>query len=374
MKRDERIQIMQKNLLAWYRVHRRDLPWRRTRDPYAIWLSEIMLQQTQVATVIPYYERFLKEFSTVQALTNSPLDRVLKLWQGLGYYSRARNLHRAAQIVVSEYHGKFPQTTAVLNSLPGIGRYTAGAIASIAFDLDEPVLDGNVERVLCRVFRIKMSPKETATHKKLWTLARTIIPTGKACFFNQALMDLGATICTPRRPACERCPLRDICQALKNNEQNDLPIKKRRPPSPHYDVAAGIIWKNNRILIDQRKPQGLLGGLWEFPGGKREPHETLEECLIREVREELAIEIEVGEKLTVVKHAYTHFRITLHAFECRYRTGRPQAVQCADFKWVKLAELENFAFPKANEKILSVLRQKYATQSAPAIAATHPEL
>jgi A/G-specific adenine glycosylase len=356
MKRAEQIEIMQRELLTWYEVHQRDLPWRRTRDPYAIWLSEIMLQQTQVATVIPYYKCFLKEFPTVKTLAQASIDRVLKLWQGLGYYSRARNLHRAAQVILSEYNGKIPQTTDELQSLPGIGRYTAGAIASIAFDLDEPVLDGNVERVLCRVFRVKTSPKETSTHKKLWALARLVVPTGRACFFNQAMMDLGATICTPRGPECERCPLREICQARRNNEQNDLPVKTKRPPTPHYEVVAGVIWKNDKILIDQRKHEGLLGGLWEFPGGKREANETFEECLVREVREELGIEISVGKELTVVQHAYSHFRITLHAFECRYRSGRPRAMECADFKWVKLADLDNYAFPKANVRILTVLR------------------
>jgi A/G-specific adenine glycosylase len=361
MKRTDQIQTMQTKLLAWYDRHHRDLPWRRTRDPYAVWLSEIMLQQTQVATVIPYYERFLKNFPHVETLANAPLDRVLKLWQGLGYYSRARNLHQAAQTIVSNHNAHLPPTVEELQSLPGIGRYTAGAIASIAFDLDEPVLDGNVERVLCRVFRIKTPPKESATHKKLWSLARSIVPSGHAGFFNQALMDLGATICTPKNPDCNHCPVCDLCNARKYNEQNDLPVKTHRPPTPHYEVVAGVIWKNEKILIDQRKPEGLLGGLWEFPGGKLEKGETLEEALAREVREELGIEISVGQELIVVKHAYSHFRITLHAFECRFRSGKVHAVQCVAFKWVSLDELDRYAFPKANEKIISALRVKQTT-------------
>ena len=200
--------LLQRRLLAWYRRHQRDLPWRRTRDPYAIWVSEIMLQQTQVATAIPYYERFLRRFPHVRALARAPMERVLKSWEGLGYYSRARNLRRAAQIVLAEHGGRLPEEPEALRKLPGIGRYTAGAISSIAFDRDEPVLDGNVIRVLCRVFLIRANPKSARTQKRLWKLAEELLPAGHASFFNQALMDLGATICMPSHPHCDRCPLR----------------------------------------------------------------------------------------------------------------------------------------------------------------------
>ncbi len=360
MKQKERVAAIQAALLGWYRVHQRDLPWRRTNDPYAIWISEIMLQQTQVATVIPYYQRFLKKFPDVRSLARADFETVLKLWEGLGYYSRARNLHRAARTVAEEFGGKIPSTVGELLKLPGIGQYTAGAIASIAFGLNEPVLDGNVERVLCRMFRVKKNPKDAKTHQKLWSLARNLTPAGRASFFNQALMDLGATICAPRKPQCLICPVSKLCDAFCHNEQDDLPVKIKRKPTPHYDIAAGVIWKGGRILIDQRKPEGLLGGLWEFPGGKREKDETLEVCLVREVWEELGIKVKVGKKITAVDHAYSHFRITLHVFECRYFSGRPQAIECAYWKWIQPGELKNYPLPKANHKVIAVLRKTKA--------------
>jgi A/G-specific adenine glycosylase len=362
MKRTEKIGLVQKALLAWYEIHQRDLPWRHSQGPYAVWLSEIMLQQTQVATVIPYYHRFLKAFPSIRALAESPLDKILKLWEGLGYYSRARNLHKAAQKIVTDFDNRFPETIDSLLTLPGIGQYTAGAIASIAFNLDEPVLDGNVERVLCRLFRIASPPKETLTHRRLWSLARTLVPTGRAGYFNQALMDLGATLCTPRKPECERCPLENLCKARQHAEQNDLPVKTPCKKTPHYEIAAGIIWKGNKILIDERPAEGLLGGLWEFPGGKLEKGETLESCLLREIREELDIEVTIRHELIVVKQAYSHFRITLHAFECDYLRGRPRALGCVRWKWVSLRELKNYAFPRANQKIIAALQAEHRTK------------
>ncbi|MBN1342241.1 MAG: A/G-specific adenine glycosylase [Phycisphaerae bacterium] len=349
---------IQTKLLTWYRRHQRELPWRGTRDPYAIWVSEIMLQQTQVATVRPYYERFLKTFPTVRHLAEAPLERVLKAWEGMGYYSRARNLHRAARQVVEEFGSDLPRTTEELRSLPGIGRYTAGAIASIAFGLDEPVLDGNVTRVLCRLVRIRQNPKHARTQKRLWTLARELIPSGKASLFNQALMDLGATVCVPREPRCPICPLIRCCQAKAHNEQDRLPAKVKRRPLPHDEVAVGVVWKGGRILIDRRKPEGLLGGLWEFPGGKRRDGESLEDCVVREIREELGIRVSVRAPLTTVRHAYTHFKITLHAFECDYVSGRPKAIGCDAWKWVRVSELDDYAFPKATHKVIAALGQK----------------
>ncbi len=349
------VAAIQEALLEWYRVHQRDLPWRRTKDPYAIWISEIMLQQTQVGTVVPYYHRFLEKFPDVRSLARADLETVLKLWEGLGYYSRARNIYTAARKVMTDFGGIIPSSVENLRKLPGIGRYTAGAIASIAFGLDEPVLDGNVERVLCRVFYIKENPKETRTHQRLWSLAQMLIPDGRASFFNQAMMDLGATICVPRNPRCPVCPLSKLCEAFRRDKQNTLPVRVKRKPVPHYQVAAGVIWKGGHILIDRRKPEGLLGGLWEFPGGKCEAGETLEGCLAREVREELGIRIKVGEKITAVDHAYTHFRITLHVFECLYLSGRPRAIGCAAWKWIRPGQLKEYPLPKANHKVIAVL-------------------
>jgi len=331
------------------------MPWRGTPDAYAIWVSEIMLQQTRVETVKSYYTRWMDRFPTVEKLAAAKIGDVLKAWEGLGYYGRARNLHKAAKQIVADFAGALPKTVPELRRLPGIGPYTAGAIASIAFGLDEPVLDGNVARVLCRLFRIRTNPAQTATRKKLWALARKLIPPGKAGRFNEAMMDLGATVCTPRSPRCDACCVADACEALVRGEQESLPRKDKPKPIPHYDIVAGIIRKRGRILIDRRKPDGLLGGLWEFPGGKVEAGETLAQALRREVREELGIRIRVGKELIAVNHAYSHFRITLHAMECEYVSGKPRAIGCDGFKWVRPGELDAYAFPKANRKVIEAL-------------------
>ncbi len=353
---------IQKTLLRWFAAHGRDLPWRKTRDPYAIWVSEIMLQQTQVRTVVPYYERFLKRFPTVESLARAQLDTILKLWEGLGYYSRARNLHRAAGEIVERFDGHFPRTAAELLTLPGIGRYTAGAIASNAFDERAPIVDGNIERVLCRLFRIHGDSKDSAIQKTLWAIADDLVPANKPGLFNQALMEIGAEVCTPRNPQCGDCPLDRACQAKRHGEQLSLPTRRPRKPLPSHTVVVGVIYKAGRILIDKRKPDGLLGGLWEFPGGKKEPGESLETALLREVREELAITIRVERSLAVVDHAYSHFRVRIHAFECTWISGKPRCVACAEFKWVRLQDLGRYAFPAANNRIIKVLRSRKASR------------
>lgn len=346
-------------LLAWYDRVAADLPWRRTHDPYRVWLSEIMLQQTQVETVIPYYERFLAAFPTVETLANAPLDDVLKHWEGLGYYSRARNLHRAAQRVAREMDGQFPATAEALEQLPGIGRYTAGAISSIAFGQRAPVLDGNVIRVFARLTDLNDDVTQNAVKIKLWELAEEWLPAERAGDYNQALMELGRTVCKPRNPLCSVCPVQSHCVAFANGTQNERPVKAKKAPTPHYDVAAGVIWnENNQLLIAQRPLDGLLGGLWEFPGGKQEPSETLPECLKRELREELAIEVEVEDLFTVVHHGFTHFRITLHAFMCRYRSGEPQKIGVHDWAWVDVSNLERYSFGKADREIIAALHAR----------------
>jgi len=350
-------------LLKWFERHQRDLPWRRTRDPYRIWISEILLQQTQVNTVIPYYEKFLARFPDVFALAATPLDEVLKMWEGAGYYARARHLHRAAQIIAHERNGKFPRTVAGLLELPGIGRYTAGAIASIAFNVDAPALDGNVTRVLCRYFGIHADPKTSAVQERLWELAEQAIPRGRAREFNQALMELGATVCLPRNPRCLVCPVQSNCVARQEGLQNELPVKRAKKELPHHQIAVGVIWKrarfptSARILIQQRPNEGLLGGLWEFPGGKQEANETLEECVAREIREELGLQVRVRDKIAAVAHSYSHFSITLHAFHCDYLSGRVRLNHAQAFKWIRPIELTNYAFPVANRKIIEILLQ-----------------
>lgn len=351
-------------LLAWFAEHRIDLPWRREPTPYHVWLSEIMLQQTQIDTVLPYYMRFLKIYPSIQELATAPIDDVLKLWEGLGYYSRARNLHKTAQMIVHDYDGHFPETVEGLLTLPGIGPYTAGAIASIAFGVSAPVLDGNVIRVFTRLLDLDEDVTQTSTKNKLWEIAEDWVPEAEAGDYNQALMELGQYICRPKNPTCTDCPIQAHCQAFANGTQDDRPVKKKKPPIPHFDVTAGLIRDaDERLLIAQRPMDGLLGGLWEFPGGKVEKGESLPECLMRELQEELAITVDVHDLFVVVKHALTHLKITLHVFECTYLGAispytEPQAIEAKDWAWVTEDELDNYSFGKADRQVIDALRHR----------------
>ncbi|MBK9124198.1 MAG: A/G-specific adenine glycosylase [Chloroflexi bacterium] len=348
-------------LLAWYDRAAAPLPWRTDPTPYRVWLSEIMLQQTQVDTVIPYFERFLASYPSVTDLAAAPLADVLKLWEGLGYYARARNLHRAAQQVANDLGGVFPDTVEGLLELPGIGKYTAGAIASIAFGRRAPLVDGNVIRVFARLMDFDGDVTTSTAQSKMWHWTEACLPHDRPGDFNQALMELGRTICTPKSPRCPDCPLRSTCLAAERGTQAIRPVKKKPAPRPHYHVAAGVIRRaDGRLLIAQRPLDGLLGGLWEFPGGKQEPGESLEACLVRELREELDIGVTVGEQLVAVDHGFTHFSITLHAFECAYiDDGRePQALGAHAWAWVHDEELDRYSFGKADRGVIAALRDK----------------
>jgi A/G-specific adenine glycosylase len=346
---------LRQSLLTWYGQAGRNLPWRRTRDPYAIWVSEIMLQQTQVKTVIPYFERWMTTFPTVAALAAADQQQVLKAWEGLGYYARARNLHRAAQTIVLHHGGQFPSDLATALTLPGIGRTTAGGILSAAFNQPLAILDGNVKRVLARLIALEVCPSRALPD--LWDLSQQLIDVDQARDFNQAMMDLGATLCTRHQPLCDRCPWQSSCQAYNLGRQSDLPMTETRAPLPHKMIGVAVIWNQvGQVLIDRRPPSGLLGGLWEFPGGKVEPGETLEACIIREIQEELGITITVGDRLIVVDHTYTHFRVTLHVYHCQHVSGEPQAIECDEIRWVTLDELDQYPFPKANLQIIEALR------------------
>lgn len=346
-------------LLAWFDTHAAELPWRQDRNPYRVWLSEVMLQQTQITTVIPYFDRFMENFPTVQMLAAADQDTVLKLWEGLGYYSRARNMHKAAQRVANELDGQFPTTAEGLQKLPGIGRYTAGAIASIAFDEPAPILDGNVIRVFSRLFDIDSDVTESATKNQLWDIAAQLVPQQNPGDYNQALMELGQKICKPKNPLCAECPISTYCQAYQKGTQAERPIKKKKAPTPHVDVTAGLIRNTQgELLIAKRPDDKLLGGLWEFPGGKQDDGETLQECLARELQEELGITVAVGAFFVQVKHAFTHFKITLHVFECDHVAGEPQAIECADWAWVSEEQLTNYAFGAADRQVIEALSQR----------------
>lgn len=315
-----------------------------------------MLQQTRVETVIPYFERWMDRFPTVQSLAEAPLQEVLATWEGLGYYSRARNLHEAA-CKVQAMGGEIPSTAEELRKLPGIGRYTAAAIASIAFGESIGALDGNIRRVLARVFNVEEPARSPAGEARLWQLADMNVPDGAAGDYNQALMDLGALICTPRVPNCSGCPLDDICLAYQLGIQEQRPVSLPKQVIPHYQVAAAVIEREGNYLITQRPLNGLLGGLWEFPGGKQEPGETLTQCLERELLEELDVKVNVGQALNVYRHAYTHFRVTVHSFRCYWQPGspEPERLQVHDFAWVKPGELDKYPMGKVDRQIASHL-------------------
>jgi A/G-specific adenine glycosylase len=338
-------------LLDWYQKNARNLPWRERLDPYAVLVSELMLQQTRVETVIPYYNRWMERFPNVEALAAASQQEVLSAWEGLGYYSRARSLHQAARELVAQPGGKIPPDPAALRALPGIGRYTAAAVASIAFGRDEAALDGNIRRVLARVFDVEEPARSPAGERRLWKLAEEHLPIGRAGEYNQALMDLGALVCTPRRPDCPSCPLTSICQARALGIQEQRPVAVPRRQSPHYIVTAAVIQRNGSVLLARRPAQGLLGGLWEFPGGKVDDGESLPDCLRREILEELGVEVSVGRQLGTYRHAYTHFRVTLHAFYCTLVKGEPRPIQVDDVRWVAPEELTDYPMGKIDRQI-----------------------
>ncbi|NSW53470.1 MAG: A/G-specific adenine glycosylase [Anaerolineae bacterium] len=345
-------------LLDWYAHNARELPWRSDPQPYAVWVSEIMLQQTRMETVLPYYRRWMERFPSLVSLAQADLQEVLIHWEGLGYYSRARNLHKAAGVVLEQYAGMIPDTREGLEALPGIGRYTAAAIASIAFGRDEACLDGNIRRIYSRLFNVEEPLRSPAAETRLWTLAEQLLPPGRAGDFNQALMDLGSAVCTPQSPACLLCPLRSYCTACGLGVQAQRPVKTEKKPIPHKLVAAAIIERaDGRILLAQRLPEGLFGGLWEFPGGKKEDGETLPEALAREIEEELDAAVAVGAEFGVYEHALTHFSLTLHAFRCRLADGRePRPVQASAVVWVTPAEMDAYPMGKIDRLIANGLR------------------
>ncbi len=355
-------------LLRWYKKNGRDLPWRKTTDPYAIWVSEILLQQTQVATVIGYYKKFLLKFPTVQSLATAEIDDVLKCWQGLGYYARARNLLLAAKTIVDQFGGTVPSTLKELLSLPGIGRSTASDILNIAFGQRHPMLDGNVKRILIRYFCISKDPKEKQVTDQLWRLLESLLPKKEVDHYTQAIMDLGATICLPKNPKCDCCPVAPSCQAYQKGLQNKLPIKPIKKKPPHYDYVAAIIQKGDKVLIKKRQETGLLGGLWEFLGGRRRPPAGMT-ALVGAVKKKSVddtnqynklIEEEIGQPVLLtplnveIKHAFTHFKMTLHLFAGKVRRTNVKL----PLKWVSIDQLKEYPFSSAHQKIVLTLTKQ----------------
>ena len=327
------------------------MPWRGETDVYKIWLSEVMLQQTQVETAKPYYRRWLKEFPNTLAVANATEDEILKQWEGLGYYARARNFKSACEWINNENNGEIPTSSSKFRQLKGVGAYIHAAVRSIAYNEAIPVIDGNVKRVMARVLEIK-TPPSRSLHIIKQFLNDKISPTNPGDF-NQAIMDLGSIICKPRNPNCNKCSISNFCKSYKNNTVDNYPILEKKRAIPHHKIAVGLIWKENKILISKRPSNVMLGGLWEFPGGKIKENEIAEDCVKREIKEELNISVSLGEKIQTIKHAYTHFTIELTAYHCQYEGGEPSTIGCADFKWIKTHEIDSLPFPKANHKIFN---------------------
>lgn len=346
--------------LAWYQQNARRLPWRTPPssaplahpDPYAVWVSEIMLQQTRVETVIPYFERWLELFPTIRALAQAPEQQVLAAWEGLGYYSRARNLHAAARKLLAEFDGALPDEPAQLRSLPGIGRYTAAAIASIAFNRDEATLDGNLRRVFARVFDVTAPADAPAGDKLLWELAAQHLPPGRAADYNQALMDLGATVCLPKKPLCSLCPLHDLCRACALGLQEHRPVLKPRAAVPHRLKAAAVIARRGRVLLNRRPSKGLLGGMWEFPSAHVQADTPA--ALSAAIQAAYGLELVAADRLGAFEHAYTHFKLTETAYRCQLSAAFAPAAH-PSLKWVPFDELQDYPMGKVDRAIAKLI-------------------
>ncbi|MDM7936630.1 MAG: 8-oxo-dGTP diphosphatase MutT [Cyanobium sp. CZS 48M] len=366
-------QTLRRDLLTWRSLHgRQDIPWTLRPDGsepqpgeplgvYRVWIAEVMLQQTQLAVMRPYWQRWMLAFPSVGALAEANQQQVLLQWQGLGYYSRARRLHQSAALLVAQ---GWPRDLEGWQALPGIGRSTAGSILSSAFDQPQPILDGNVRRVLARLQAWPQPPQRSLA--QFWRWSEELLDPQRPRAFNQALMDLGATVCTPRQPRCGHCPWRPHCAAYAAGDPTRFPVKDASSPLPFQVIGVGVVLDGaHRVLIDQRLEEGLLGGLWEFPGGKQEPGESIVDTIRRELREELAIEVEVAEELICLEHAYSHKRLRFIVHLCRWSSGEPQPLASQQVRWVEPERLAEFPFPAANARIIAALQAWLGGQGTP---------
>ena len=347
--------VFAKTLLSWYDKHRRDLPWRKTNDPYKIWLSEVMLQQTRVDTVINYYHTWLRKYPTLFDVATAEPEALLKSWEGLGYYSRCRNFQKASRIVQNEFRGTIPSSWKAFRSLPGVGDYTAAAVLSIAFDKPIPAIDGNVRRITARILALRQPQKQGQA--QLINRLQNEISHDRPGHFNQALMDLGNAVCRSNQAHCLECPLTDDCLAFQRGNPESYPAKKRPAKKPHYQIVAGLIWRGDKFLIRKRPEKGLLGGLWEFPGGKIKDGERPETAVTREIREECGLVVKAENPVGTIEHAYSHFSISLTLFHCRLADNREV---CSDqpSRWIKPSEVSRYPFPKANHKLFCLLENR----------------
>ncbi|HEX9970954.1 MAG TPA: A/G-specific adenine glycosylase [bacterium] len=342
-------------LLSWFDKNQRKLPWRETHNPFFIWISEVMLQQTQVKKVLDYYENFINKFPDIHSLAQADLQHVLKAWEGMGYYARARNLHKASQLIANEMNGIIPDNYSDFRRLPGAGDYITAAVLSLAFDKPYAVVDGNVKRVISRLLRIDEPVSASSSRKIFCEKADLLLDRNKPGTFNQAMMELGALICRPKNPDCKACPVASFCLAFKTNDQAKFPVTIRSRETPEYHISVAVIFKNERILITQRKPDGLLGGLWEFPGGRRHDGEPADIACIRNIKDKVNINIDNLDFMTHINHAYSHFKIQVDVFRCRFKSGMVALNGPVDYRWILLDEIAEFPFHAAHHKFIPIL-------------------
>ena len=359
LSRAETCRTLRRLLLEWYDQHQRQLPWRQTADPYRIWVSEVMLQQTQVKTVLPYYERFIRAFPDLKALARADAAPVLKLWEGLGYYRRAHHLQTAARRIIDSGRSTVPADRQTFRALPGVGEYIANAVMSIAFGQPYAVVDGNVKRVLARLLAVAAPVNQPAGQRMFQELADRLLDQEAPGAFNQALMELGALVCTPRRPTCAQCPLQAHCRARTSDAVDRYPTRTTRKPPPVLAQVAGVVWHRGRLLAVRRPTDGLLGGLWELPNGPLRQRESAPDACQREIRRQTGIEVTVLDKIATVRHAYTHFKIVMDVYRCRKKAGRIRLQGPNAFRWITPAQLDSLAFTGASRKLFARLHTMF---------------
>ena len=344
-----------RRLQAWFHLHQRPLPWRKNRDPYRIWISEIMLQQTQVATVIPYFQRFLKFFPTIRALALASEHDVLRLWEGLGYYRRARDLRRAARQLVADHDGQFPRDPEVLAALPGFGRYTVGAVLSQAFDCRLPIVETNSMRVLCRWFGLKGEPRSGLNRRKVWRLAEGLLPSRRVGEFNQALMELGALVCSPLAPRCRDCPLAKHCRARRLGLQERIPPRPATVAIQEIEEFAMVVYRGKKVLLVQRPADGRWANMWEFPHAPLAQGESATAAGKRMLVERTGIRVTPGKEILTLRHGITRYRITMVCLAARYKSGRFSSHVYQQGKWVTLEELVNYPVSAPQRRLARAL-------------------
>ena len=376
------LEQLQEGLLHWFAENQRPLPWRKHYRAYEVWISEIMLQQTQVKTALPYYERWMKALPDIASVAHASEDQLLKLWEGLGYYSRVKNIHKTAKVICENHSEAFPESFDVILTFSGIGRYTAGAIMSIAFNQEYPILDGNVTRIICRIMDLREPPQSTEMQKKMWTFAEEWIPENNARFFNQAMMELGATICTPQAPSCLLCPVNTLCKALQNGSIAFVPAPKIKKKIQTLETCAALVLYKDKILIQKRNTKGLLEGLWEFPGTEIENGSTAELTLKNLLKKEYGLEVQIQKEFSRITHRYTSFKANLQGLLCiastcsesfpiasesvcedgaeyfaQNKRTKAQGGKASSNRWVSLQELADYAFSAPHAKLIQRLKQ-----------------